>query len=125
MAAFSYIKRTAFEASLPLPLQHFKLLLRIAVLINCFNLKQRLSLNINLELPAGSDEMYIMSVRNRPMPVVFVGLDKIQQKQGRLEHLQQVALIDAGIDSAGQPGTISAIAKSILCDCMCFASKVG
>jgi hypothetical protein len=69
--------------------------------------------------------MYIMSVRNRPMPVVFVGLDKIQQKQGRLEHLHQVALIDAGIDSAGQPGTISAIAKSILCDCMCFASKVG
>ncbi|GAQ82810.1 tubulin-specific chaperone E [Klebsormidium nitens] len=60
-----------------------------------------------------SKEMYIMSVRNRPMPVVLVGLDKIQQEQGRLERLQQAALIDAGVDSAGQPGEIGATAKNI------------
>eukprot|EP00897_Mesotaenium_endlicherianum_P007957 jgi/Mesen1/718/ME001096S10747 len=57
--------------------------------------------------------MYILSLRNRVVPIELVGKQQILEHQSDLHQLRSACLADSAVSSAGPPGEVSSVAPNL------------
>ncbi|KAK9806127.1 hypothetical protein WJX72_002459 [[Myrmecia] bisecta] len=61
----------------------------------------------------GGSQMFVQTATNRKVEVKLVGQEKLLAKQGKLEELTGVALVDARVASLGPPGELASVAPRL------------
>lgn len=59
-----------------------------------------------------ADDMYVLSTRQRRLPVELVGKRQIEARQKELQHLRVASLAYTGVSSAGPPGQFQSLVPS-------------